>query len=302
MRILVTGGAGFIGSHLVDALCDAGHQVTILDNMVTGNINNVNSAAALIRGDIVDKECLDQIFEAEKFELVYHLAAQINLRSSIKNPSHDAHVNIIGSLLLIQKCVEFMCPIIFSSTGGAIYSITEDLPFTEQSLANPSSPYGLSKQTVEKYLELMHNLYGLSYTCLRYSNVYGPRQNAHGEAGVISIFMDRLSENKDINIFGDGLQTRDFIYVKDVVAANLLAPKYFGTYNISTNTETSILNIANKLLPLSKTSKINFMPAIKGEMTNCKLDFAKFSMETGWKPKYSFDIGIDELIAERSHK
>lgn len=309
MNILVTGGAGFIGSHLVDKLIELGHKIVIIDDLSTGNLDNINKSAINVTASINDEKVLNELFSTYKFEYVYHLAAQINLRKSISDPKDDAHTNILGSLTIIKKCIEFgVKKIIFSSTGGAIYSQNEELPFTENTLAKPSSPYGLSKLTVESYLEIMKNTHNLDYVALRYSNVYGPRQNAHGEAGVISIFIDRISKGLNLVIYGDGNQTRDFVYVKDVVAANILALKLSGIYNVSSNTETSVNNIAMSVCSLIDPNFIyssSFYPtithasAISGEMYQCRLSYNKLESETGWKPLTSFDIGLIETVGTK---
>lgn len=306
MKVLVTGGLGFIGSHLVDALVEIGHDVVVLDDLSTGSLDNANKDAHNVFGTLASVNndiMLDNLFKEHRFEYVFHLAAQINLRKSIENPYNDANINILGSLVVINACIKYGAKLIFSSTGGAIYSSDEDLPFTEVSLAKPSSPYGLAKLTVESYLEIMKSLYGLEYVALRYSNVYGPRQNAHGEAGVISIFIDKLSRKEKITIYGDGEQTRDFIYVNDVVMANLMAmPLESGVFNIGTDTEISINYIAQALLMFTYPTSSSFFgkmvhaPAIPGEMLRCKLSSIKFTNITGWTPHYSFDIGLTKTL------
>ena len=205
-KILVTGGAGFIGSNLVDALIAGGHEVSVIDNFMTGNKKNVNSKAKLIVKDIRDD--LNNLFSEGKFDYVYHLAAQANVRKSLENPVEDAKINIIGSLNLIDNCVKYnVKKFIFSSTGGAIYSKTARVPCNEESEIKPESPYGLAKWTVENYLRIMKDTKKLNYCILRYSNVYGPRQDAKGEAGVVSIFIDKLLKNEQLVVFGDGEQT-----------------------------------------------------------------------------------------------
>jgi UDP-glucose 4-epimerase len=300
MKILVTGGLGFIGSHLVDRLVSDGNEVVVLDNNSTGSLLNANDKAISIWGNINDHHLLEELFSFHKFECVYHLAAQINLRKSILDPLMDAETNILGGLAVIKKCIDHKVKkIIFSSTGGAIYSERAPQPFWELSLPQPSSPYGLSKLTLESYLKLMKDLKGLDYVALRYSNVYGPRQNPHGEAGVISIFKDRALKGLDLTINGNGEQTRDFVYVADVVEANILAQNLSGIYNVSSNTETTVNDIALKILSLTKSqSKINHAPAIGGEMIRCRLSSDKIKGETGWQTSCSFDIGLERTINE----
>ncbi len=300
MKILVTGGLGFIGSHLVDRLIELGNDVVVLDNLSTGSGANSNDNATTINGSINDHNLLDELFDFNKFDYVFHLAAQINLRKSISHPHFDAETNILGSLALIKKCIDYKVKkIIFSSTGGAIYSARAPQPFWELTLSQPSSPYGLSKLTVESYLKLMKDLKGLDYVALRYSNVYGPRQNPHGEAGVISIFKDRAQKGLDLTINGNGEQTRDFVYVDDVVQANVLAMNLSGVYNVSSNSETTVNEIALKVLALTNSkSKITHATAIAGEMDRCRLTSEKLKNETGWKTSCSFDIGLSRTINE----
>lgn len=291
-NILCTGGAGFIGSHVVDALLANSHNVVVLDDLSTGSSRNINGGE-FVQRSITDP--LEDLFDDYQFDYVFHLAAQINLRHSIKEPQKDAHTNIVGSLNLLENCVRTNVKrIIFSSTGGAIYSPEEALPFSESSKAAPESPYGLAKLTVENYLNIFKKIHGLKSTILRYSNVFGPRQNAKGEAGVISIFIERALRNDDLIIFGDGNQTRDFIYVDDVVQANLLAlnVELDGTYNVSSNVQYSVNEVAHKIIDEILTSaKIIHVDAVPGEMTHTQLSADKL-IKAGWKPKWDMDKGI----------
>lgn len=296
---LVTGGVGFIGSHLVDSLIDKGHEVVVIDNLSTGNFANFNDKSYFYNNDINSN--LDYIFALHKFDYVFHQAAQINLRTSIKDPYLDAHTNILGSLNIIQTALKHNVKhIFFASTGGAIYDSSGSLPWTESTFANPSSPYGLAKLTVERYLELFKTLHGLNYTILRYSNVYGPRQNSHGEAGVISIFLDKIKNNQDLIIFGDGSQTRDFVYVKDVVNANIhaLENNLSGTYNVCTNSETSIIDLARLLiLKSNKNIQIQYKLSIVGEVLKTRLSYNKL-LSTGWQPKSELVDNINTLLKD----
>ena len=294
-KILVTGGAGFIGSHLVDKLIELGQNVTIIDDLSSGNEKFINKRAKFFKRDI--KEDLTDIFE-EGFDYVFHLAAQIDLRKSLQNPKEDATINIVGSLNVIENCYKRKIKkIIFSSTGGAIYSSNEQLPCTELSKADPISPYGLAKLTIEKYLNITKEVFGLDYVALRYSNVYGPRQNIKGEAGVISIFIKNVLAGKDLLLNGDGNQTRDFVYVSDVVHANIIAmEKLSGTYNVSTGKETSINDIANSIKQIMDSDcNIIHKEAIKGELLRSCLDSGKLRKD-GWKPNYALDNGLKETI------
>lgn len=292
MRILVTGGAGFIGSHLVDKLIAEGHTVAIVDNMSTGLEKNLNRNAVFYEKDIF-KSDLAGIFKYFQFDIVFHLAGQINLRDSLKNPIQDAEINIMGSLKLIELACKFKVKqFIFSSTGGAIYDPEAPQPWTTSSPCKPLSPYGLSKLTVESYLEIARNTHGLNSTILRYSNVYGPRQNAHGEAGVVAIFMNNMLANRPLKIFGDGEQTRDFVYVQDVVQANLMVmnSNRYGTFNVSTGVETSVNKVAEMISrqPWTDGGGIIHEPAIPGELRRTVLQ----SNLPGWEAKCPFDEGI----------
>jgi len=242
MKILVTGGAGFIGSHLVDALIKKEHKVIIIDNLSAGKIKNLNPKAIFYKDDLNNFVKIKEIFKKESPEIVYHLAAQINVRKSTDNPMFDAKENILNTLNLLDLCLTHNIKhFIFSSTGGAIYGDTEQIPTKEDLKENPLSPYGCAKLSVEKYLNFYNKIRDLKFTSLRYSNVYGPRQNPDGEAGVISIFFDKMFKGENPLIFG-GIQTRDFVYVGDVIRANLLALRDDSSniYNVSTGKETDI--------------------------------------------------------------
>lgn len=303
-NILCTGGAGFIGSHIVDALIKRGHQVVIVDNLATGKSSNINSSAIFNRCDI-NSVRLNGIFDEFSFDYVFHLAAQINLRHSIKEPQQDAETNIVGSLNVLENCVRTKVKrVIFSSTGGAMYSskaafrLSSRLPFSETSKTEPESPYGLAKLTIEKYLHMFNKLYGLKSTILRYSNVYGPRQNSKGEAGVISIFIEKALKNEDIMIFGNGNQTRDFIYVDDVVKANMLAldTELDDVFNVSSNTQYSVNEVAEKILQYTNSeSKTIHADPIKGEMLHTRLNADKLKLH-GWNPTWNIDGGIQTTI------
>ncbi len=297
-RCLVTGGAGFIGSHIVDKLIKKGHQVTILDNFSTGTMSNFNKSAELYWRNIEDD--LSDVFDLE-FDYVFHLAAQINLRESIKNPVADAKTNIMGSLNIIQECHRTgVKKIVFASTGGAIYSPAAALPCHETSLIGPTSPYGLAKFTVENYLKLYHELYGLEYVALRFSNVYGARQNSQSESGVISIFLEKAINNEIAKIFGDGNQTRDYIYVKDVSSAAILAMQknVSGIFNISTEIETSLNSLVQIIkVATSSNFRINYEPKINGELYRSCLSANLAKNILGWQPIYSLNKGLEETIS-----
>jgi UDP-glucose 4-epimerase len=294
MKILVTGGAGFIGSHLVDKLVELGHEVVVIDNLATGKRENVNSKAHFIVKDIRDD--LSEVFE-KGFDCVFHFAAQMNVRKSLENPKEDADINIVGSLNIVENCVKVgVKKIIFSSTGGAIYSSDAALPCKEDSKVEPLSPYGLAKFTIENYLRIVKENKGLNFVALRFANVYGPRQNAKGEAGVISIFSDQALNGKSMVIFGDGEQTRDFVFVDDVVRASLKAMDLSGVFNVSTGIEVSINNIALKVKEVMGANvEIKRTDAISGELLRSCLSFDKLSCE-GWSPKVDLSEGLKKTV------
>lgn len=295
-KILVTGGAGFIGSHLVDALIAKGHGVVVVDDLSSGNKKNINPRAKFYKYDIRD-ERLARIFQKYIITHVFHTAAQINLRESIKDPLFDARINILGALNLLENCGRYgIKKFIFSSTGGAIYGDAKTVPTPETYCAQPISPYGVAKQTVENYLHYYHTVWGLDYIALRYANVYGPRQNSQSEAGVIAIFCDQLLQGKQSQINGDGKQTRDFVYVSDVVAANLLAlkSKISGVYNVGTGVETNVNELYKMIAEniVAKPGKANHAEAIKGEQRRSCLNNKKIRKDLGWQPKMSVAKGI----------
>ncbi|MFA5076203.1 MAG: NAD-dependent epimerase/dehydratase family protein [Patescibacteria group bacterium] len=297
MKILVTGGAGFIGSHIVDALIKQQHRVVVVDNLSTGRREFINSKAKFYRLDIQDKK-LGQIFKKEKPAIVFHLAAQIDLRKSVDDPVWDAKTNILGSLNVLENCRQFRVKkIIFASTGGAIYGDLplNKLPTKENQPTWPLAPYGLNKLTVEHYLNYYQQIFGLAYTVLRYGNVYGPRQNALGEAGVVAIFINKILQRQQPIINGNGLQTRDYVYVGDVVRANLLAlkSKKIGIYNVGAAKQTSVNQIFAKVSQaLNVKIKEVHGPAKVGEQRRSCLSFAKISRELGWQPRVNLDQGI----------
>lgn len=250
MKILVTGGAGFIGSHVVDAYITKGCEVVVVDNLSTGQKNNIHPKAKFYSCDINSPDLL-AIFQNEQPEIVNHHAAQMNVRYSVENPITDAQINVLGLLNVLNCCIQSKVKkIIFISSGGAMYGDAETIPTPESSSPEPLSPYGLAKFVGEEYVRLYHRLYGLNYSILRYANVYGPRQNPHGEAGVVAIFIDRLLHGKQPIIYGDGNQTRDYIYIADVVDANLLCMTKGDcmAFNIGTGKETSVNELLEILL------------------------------------------------------
>ena len=300
-KVLITGGAGFIGSHVADRFLLNNYEVTAADNLVTGNIDNINGKNInFFNIDIRDKEKLEELFKSEKPDYVIHLAAQVSVSSSVEDVLYDAEENITALINILELCRKYNTEkIVFSSTA-AVYGIPEEVPSRETNKTAPLSPYGLSKLTGEEYIKMYSRLFGVNYVILRYANVYGPRQSAHGEAGVVSIFNDKIKVNGDIFIEGDGLQTRDFIYVKDVSAANYICATESvknETFNVSTNTDISILELFNTMKKYSDYEKnASHKEARKGDIRNSRLDNSKLLKNTSWKPEYTLDQGLKEYL------
>lgn len=294
-KAIVTGGAGFIGSNLVDALIKEGHQVTIIDDLSTGRKENLNPQAKFHQVDI-RSVVVDKIFQEEKPDYLFHLAAQMNVRASVEDPKFDADVNIRGGINLLQSAKKHnVKKVIFSSTGGAIYGEQDYFPADEEHPARPVSPYGVSKLSFEKYLHYFQVEYGLEYVSLRYANVYGPRQSHLGEAGVVAIFYDRLLAGKDAIINGDGKQTRDYVYVDDVVRVNLRAMDYdrSDVFNIGTGVETDVNAIFEMVRQQSgSTQEEKHGPAMPGEQKRSVITFEKAQKNLGWEPKVTLKEGL----------
>ena len=304
MKILITGGAGFIGSHLQDRLIKEGHRVVIVDNLSTGKKENLNPRAKFYKADICGSK-ISQIFKKEKPEIVFHFAAQINVRKSVEDPIEDAKINILGSLNIIQSfchlssVISHKSKIIFASTGGAIYGDADIVPTPESYPEYPLSPYGIEKLIVDKYLNYYYKTFNLPYISLRLGNIYGPRQNSKGEAGVIAIFSDKMLAGGQPIINGSGNQTRDFVYVDDVVEASTLALKEnkVGVFNIGTAKETDVNTIFKKLKELTGSNcKIVHGSAMPGEQKRSCLDFKKAKRELKWSPKYDLENGLKKTI------
>ena len=300
MKIVVTGGAGFIASHIVDAYIADGHEVHIVDDFSTGREANVNAKAVVHRLDIADSNTVKLITDL-KPDVLNHHAAQMDVRRSVADPAFDARVNIIGFVNLLQGCVGAgVKKVIFASSGGAVYGDKEPIPAAEAHPTEPLSPYGVSKRTGELYLDYYHMAFGLPYVALRYANVYGPRQSSKGEAGVVAIFIDRLlSENSPI-INGDGKQTRDYVFVGDVVAANLAALRtpFIGAVNIGTGQETDVVTICRSLRAgLGSSIEATHGPAKTGEQRRSCLAVGFAAKVLGWRPVTSLDQGLQKTIA-----
>ncbi|MDD3888165.1 MAG: GDP-mannose 4,6-dehydratase [Patescibacteria group bacterium] len=299
MKILVTGGAGFIASHIVDAYVDLGHQVVVVDNLSTGQMANLNPQAKFIDCDITDKAKIQKIILEERPEIINHHAAHIQVGYSVENPQFDAQSNILGLLNIMQAAKEVgVQKIIMASTGGAMYG-NQETPFSETMKEQPLSPYGISKRAGELYLNYYHEIFQIPFIVLRYSNVYGPRQNAHGESGVIAIFLEMIGAGKQPVINGDGSHTRDYVYVDDVVKANVLALEsdFVGELNIGTKTETSTNEVFDKLVAeLGLDLQKEYGPERIGEQVTSSLDYSKAQEILGWEPTVSFDEGVKKTV------
>ncbi len=303
MKVLVTGGAGFIGSHIVDAFIARGDEVVVLDNLSTGKRENIHGQAKFVEGDITDAALVRELFRTHKFEIVNHHAAQLDIRKSVTNPIFDAEQNILGSLNLLEAAKETgsVTRFMFASTGGAVYGEQEYFPADEQHPTRPIAPYGVAKRSIELYLHYYYVVHGIEYVAFRYTNVYGPRQSPHGEAGVVAIFTEKLLRGEDAVINGDGMQTRDYVYVGDVVRAHLLALETLAgsdIFNISTATETNVNEMFEILSALTTggvaTPKRGPAKAGEQQRSVCSYNHAKHAL--GWNPKMPLMEGLRETV------
>jgi UDP-glucose 4-epimerase len=291
VRAIVTGGAGFIGSHVADALAARGDEVHVLDNLSHGSRENVPEQARLHERDI--RSDADAVFDEVRPEACFHLAAQADVRVSVDDPAYDADVNVLGTLRVLEAARRHGTKIVFSSTGGAIYGECEK-PAPEDAERRPLAPYGTSKLAGEEYLATYNRLYGGGHVSLRYGNVYGPRQDPHGEAGVVAIFMGLLLGDGTPRIFGDGSQTRDYVFVGDVVDATLAALDHpGGVLNVGTGVETSVLELYEAISRVSGIEReAELAPARLGELQRSVLDPGRAERELGWRPRHSLDDGL----------
>jgi UDP-glucose 4-epimerase len=299
MKILVTGGAGFIASHVVDAYVAEGHEVTIIDDLSSGRQENVNPKADFVKMDIRD-EAVSGIFANGHFDILNHHAAQMDVRRSVADPVFDAGVNAIGTLNLLENCVKYdVGKVVFSSTGGAVYGEQNSFPADEEHPTWPICPYGITKLTGEKYLFYYKVIHGLSHVIFRYANVYGPRQNPHGEAGVVAIFALKLFNGEQPVINGDGKQTRDYVHVSDLVRANVMALSYdkSDVFNIGTSVETDvngIFRLVNAATGVGAPEKHG--PAKAGEQQRSCLSYDKIKNTLGWQPEISLAEGLQQTV------
>jgi UDP-glucose 4-epimerase len=311
LKALVTGGAGFIGSNLVDTLLERGHEIVALDNLSTGRRENLTGAleggARLVEGDIRDADLVQRLLAEERPEVVYHLAAQMDVRVSTARPTYDAEINVIGTVNLLDAArAAGVRRFVYTSTGGAIYGEADELPAREDTRIHPEAPYGQAKFAGEGYCDLYRRLHGLSTISLRLGNVYGPRQDPLGEAGVIAIFCGRLREGRRPTVFGDGLQTRDYIYVHEVVAAlqAAAAGDAHGPYNIGRGDETSVLELVETLRELGRRAGMpadgfepEFAPPRAGEVQRNALDPARAREVLGFEARVGVEQGLEKTLA-----
>jgi len=304
-KVLVTGGAGFIGSHVVDALVARSDRVWVVDDLSSGRRDQVNSSAEFVEMDIADPALRDMFRDVE-FDLVSHHAAQIDVRVSVTDPARDAKVNILGLLNVLEGAREAGTGrVIYVSSGGVVYGEPEQVPTPESAPKLPLSPYGVAKLSGEQYLYYYREVHGLEYVALRYANVYGPRQDPHGEAGVVAIFCDRLQSGEELTIFGDGEQTRDYVYVQDVVSANLWASDVTldrgpgldsVAFNVGTGTPTSVNRLADVLENIAAISPGRAHELGRaGELRHSTLDVSRLS-DRGWTPRYSLEYGLTQTF------
>ncbi len=300
-RCLVTGGAGFIGSHTVDALLAEGYQVFILDNLSTGKKEQVPQGIPLFEMDITDN--LEPIFEKVKPHIVIHLAAQISVSVSVRKPDIDANVNIIGTIRMLDYCRKYEVERVVYASSGAAYGEPQFLPLTEEHPKLGISPYGISKYVAEKYLYYYRHQFGIEFAAMRYANVYGPRQDPHGEAGVVAIFNEKLLQGEEAVIYGDGEQTRDFVFVKDVAKANAMAvsakidPSIYPAFNVSTQKQTSVNVLFDTIQKYAGTSQKRIHgPKREGDVYHACLANEKIRNQLGWEPSYTVDQGIRETV------
>jgi UDP-glucose 4-epimerase len=291
VRAVVTGGAGFIGSHVAEALVERGDEVHVLDNLTSGKRENLPRGARLHEGDV--RTDADAAFEDARPDVCFHLAAQADVRVSVERPDYDADVNVLGTIRVLEAARRHGVQVVFASTGGAIYGEC-DGPARESAERRPLAPYGTSKLAGEEYLATYNRLYDAKHVSLRYGNVYGPRQDPHGEAGVVAIFMRLLAEGGTARIFGDGKQTRDYVYVGDVVRATLAAVGHDGgVFNVGTGRETSVVELYERIARVARSDvQPEYAPGRLGELQRVVVDAGLAERELGWRPEHGLDDGL----------
>jgi UDP-glucose 4-epimerase len=300
---IVTGGAGFIGSHVVDALLADGYAVTVVDDLSSGDATRVASGATLVELDIVDATALEALVAEVEPRAIFHLAAQSSVVVSVENPGRDCEVNVRGTLNVLEAAGRVQAPVVFTSTGGALYGDDAPMPTVEDRIPAPLSPYGASKWAAEAYVNTWSLSSGIPHAVCRLGNVYGPRQSPHGEAGVVAIFSNHLHAGKTPKLYGHGTPTRDYVYVGDVVSALLTASGRSGTYNIATSVETDVATVWSEL---SKAAGKQIEPELAdlrpGELTHSRLDIKRAERELGWRPQVGIAEGLrltyEALVAE----
>jgi UDP-glucose 4-epimerase len=309
-HVVVTGGAGFIGSHLVDALLAAGSEVTVVDDLSSGERRRVAPEAKLVELDIVDRRALQTAIEAAAPQAVYHLAAQASVTASVADPARDCAVNVLGTLNVVDIATQLKAPVVFTSTGGALYGDEAPRPTPEERLPAPLSPYGASKWAGEAYVKTWSLSSGVPHAVCRLGNVYGPRQSPHGEAGVVAIFSHRLHVHEAPRIYGHGLPTRDYVYVGDVVRALLAAREHAGTYNIATGVASNVLTVWDELRAAAGSDlEPQLQPLRPGELQDSCLDASLAERELGWRAEVPLDEGlrltyqalVEEFAAAAAH-
>jgi UDP-glucose 4-epimerase len=292
VRAIVTGGAGFIGSHLVDALVARGDDVTVVDDLSSGRRENLTDRVRLVEGDVRDPDTVEEAFAAAQPEVCFHLAAQVDVRVSVAQPAYDCDINLIGTIRVLEAARGQGAQVVLASTGGAMYGEC-DTPAAESAPRLPTAPYGTSKLAAEEYLATYNRLYGTNHVALRYGNVYGPRQDPHGEAGVVAIFLGRLARAEELRIFGDGRQTRDYVYVADVVAATVAAAGRSGVFNVGTGVETSVLELAEGCGRVAGVEvETAFAPPRPGELQRSVLDPGLAERELGFHASTGLEDGL----------
>lgn len=299
MRVLVTGGAGFIGSHVCDAFHANGDEVCVIDDLSRGRVSRLPEGIKFYKENILSPSRLSALVTEVQPELICHLAAQVDVRVSVASPIHDAEVNVMGTINLLEAARIVGARVIFSSTGGAIYGEDAPVPSSEITLPTPSSPYGVAKYCAEQYVSLYNRLFGTEHAVLRFANVYGPRQGSSGEACVVSLFCASSIQGNPLTIYGDGKQTRDYVYVDDCVAAFLAAAHYgkAGIWNIGSGTEVNVLELVELVAQLTgcDTQPV-FAPARAGELSRSAVTWERAAQDLGWRPAISLADGVESVV------